>query len=47
MYVQLQQEKDPEYWGIDSGLIHAAMKEQGLAFIRSEVRLLRLLGRKN
>jgi hypothetical protein len=35
--VQLQQEKDPKYWGVDTGSIHDAIKDCGITFIRTEV----------
>ena len=36
--VQLQEEKDPHHWGVDTGAIHHAMNECGIDFIRTQVR---------
>lgn len=36
--VQLQEEKDPHHWGVDTGAIHHAISECGIDFIRTEVR---------
>ena len=38
LLVQLQEEKDPHHWGVDTGAIHHAMNECGIDFIRTEVR---------
>lgn len=37
MHLQLQQEKDPRYWGVDTKEIHKAMKENNITFKRTAV----------
>lgn len=38
LLVQLQEEKDPHHWGVDTGALHHAMNECGIDFIRTQVR---------
>jgi hypothetical protein len=38
--VQLQQEKDPHHWGIDTHALHVSMRTYDVKFVRAPVRFL-------